>query len=352
MNKFVIGILLRLTLFLGTVAGLNYVVFRYIDLYAEAENEILRTKFLHYKKCPTRYNTLFIGSSKVGHQIIPRSFDSSMSDVCQLSSFNFGVPGLMAFRNFTLLRRILEVPNPNLKFIVMESSFVRNKRSNLFSSEFYFSFGYQEFVETYRYLLEHKYPPWDRIRKLFDYSRAFLYRNFFPGVVKLLIKYKVRQIELPMMPRSLEHSGYNSLETEFKEKKNTHLKGRRLKLLENQEFLKVQEHKNRKGRSNLEIDSNTTSFCKYLEDVYLHCTDLGIRMIYLIPPGVILEKPYKILRKSSVLSKNIIDLGDPKEYPEFYDKENFFDLHHFNDAGAELYTAALSEKFKKFINRP
>lgn len=42
-----------------------------------------------------------------------------------------------------------------------------------------------------------------------------------------------------------------------------------------------------------------------------------------------------------------IDLGDPREYPAFYDPKNLFDIAHLTKKGSNIFTTSLVKEFKK-----
>jgi hypothetical protein len=48
-------------------------------------------------------------------------------------------------------------------------------------------------------------------------------------------------------------------------------------------------------------------------------------------------------------ARHRIDLANPFTYPEFYSLDNTYDITHFNNKGAALFTEKMAEEFKRLV---
>ena len=79
-------------------------------------------KYEHFAARRDQYNVLFIGSSRFYHQIVPERFDSRVAATngALVRSFNFGADGMRPPESFYLLRKILALQPPRLRWVVIE----------------------------------------------------------------------------------------------------------------------------------------------------------------------------------------------------------------------------------------
>jgi hypothetical protein len=79
-------------------------------------------KYQYFAAHRDRYDLLFVGSSRFFHQIDPRQFDARMAELgCpNVHSFNFGVDAMWPPESFYVLRKILALRPPKLRWVVIE----------------------------------------------------------------------------------------------------------------------------------------------------------------------------------------------------------------------------------------
>ena len=72
--------------------------------------------------------------------------------------------------------------------------------------------------------------------------------------------------------------------------------------------------------------------------------EAGVELIFVLPPR--LGGSYKTMLPlyHALPPANRIELADPDQYPEFYDPELSFDVGHFNQAGAELFSRQIARE--------
>ena len=78
-------------------------------------------KYHHVQQPGKDYSLLYIGSSRVFHEFIPKQFDAALHDRGhQVRSFNFGQDGMWPPESFYMLRQILAKRPPNLKWVFFD----------------------------------------------------------------------------------------------------------------------------------------------------------------------------------------------------------------------------------------
>lgn len=81
-------------------------------------------KYLHFAKYRADYDVLFVGSSRIYHAFIPQQFDSQVAAASGLKvrSFNFGYDGMSPPETFFVLRQLLELHPPRLRWVLIDGA--------------------------------------------------------------------------------------------------------------------------------------------------------------------------------------------------------------------------------------
>lgn len=78
-------------------------------------------KFRYFAENQERFDTLFVGSSRFRHQVIPRLFDQQTAALgTPTRSLNIAYSGMWPPENFYFLRQLLALRPPHLKWVVFE----------------------------------------------------------------------------------------------------------------------------------------------------------------------------------------------------------------------------------------
>ncbi|HKP94022.1 MAG TPA: hypothetical protein VJS88_09010 [Chthoniobacterales bacterium] len=107
--------------FVLTCAGLN-------TLLSSPETDRIVPNLKFFREHRHEFDTLFIGSSHVHHQIAPAVFDRTMRAAGHPTrSFNLGLNGMLPPENFYVLDQILKTKPRNLKWVFVELSELETK---------------------------------------------------------------------------------------------------------------------------------------------------------------------------------------------------------------------------------
>lgn len=91
------------------------------------EVPVIDEKLAHFAKHGDEFDTLFFGSSRTYHQLIPQLFDQATAAAGQPTrSFNFGADGMFAPEDGYVAERLFALKPKHLKRVFIEVSFFRN----------------------------------------------------------------------------------------------------------------------------------------------------------------------------------------------------------------------------------
>ena len=290
-------------------------------------NRGMVTKMNYLEQNKTNYNTYFIGSSRIFHQVIPALFDSL--NVGKTRSFNLGVQGVEPPESCYLLEHFLEKPKPKIKYIIFELDKIKDlqnsHRTNL-RSKYYLNFSY--FNLGFRGALEQKEYGATQNYCISYFSRLIRAEMIFPRfspntqplqTEKILGKYQ---------------DGYANLDD---------IEAQRLNIpkIEKHHNLICEEYKN-----GLDFYEVSPTYLTKIHQIIKKAKAKNIQLIFLKPPlneGILplyntIETPYKI------------DISSPYHYPKLYELEHLHDWRHLNAEGAEIFTEILAKEFQKVMN--
>ncbi|MEZ4740774.1 MAG: hypothetical protein R2818_15780 [Flavobacteriales bacterium] len=138
-------------------------------------------------------------------------------------------------------------------------------------------------------------------------------------------------------------SGFLSLEEEaniFPDSR-AHFSERRTELLADTLVLLEQANRAREVRS-----IQNKEYCDRLSQqngcLLDWCREHQIELVFILPPNTLNAMEWNVFQ--GLPKDRVIDMGDPDNYPEFYQTNYRFDRGHLNEVGAALYTRKLAER--------
>lgn len=309
----------------------------------------LSEKIRHIEGGQKQVDILFMGSSRVRRGIIPTQMDSILSGWNRTNvSFNLGGPAASMGENLYLLRHYSASPAAaHLKIVVVEWAGEYLQEKQYYKTE---RASYWMDIESFsqQVSLLHESPgmmaAWSdgRLSSLFS---AFLHRNIGLGSIRTAL------MDSMVLDESLnEQRGYSRL-------KNRHarLLSCRPVIPGKPVYDPLQAGRDRERALHLhglkEIDP-VEEDVRLWQGLIREYESRGIRLILLIPPGPVNIRQIALARR--IPSDHLLDLSHPKEYPDLYDPEIFFDFVHLNHEGAQRFTSHIAKSFlqhgDKFLN--
>ena len=91
----------------------------------------LGARFEYLEQHPDAFDAIYFGTSNVYRSFVPAEFDAELARRGhRIRSFNLGVPGMTVFEMDHLIREVLALRSPRLRWVFFEYEFGRLDRPN------------------------------------------------------------------------------------------------------------------------------------------------------------------------------------------------------------------------------
>lgn len=301
----------------------------------------LNSKLTFIDKNQLDPNTYFLGSSVTNRQVRPTLFDSLVND--NLSSFNLSVDGTMPPHHFYLLENLLE-RDKTIDYIFMELDGFDHMPPRHFMTTFSkFYFTPKWFAWSMTNLALSKTIPWkQKLYMTYKYGRSFLENLFFVSMRFDALKSVLKKNAYSYRVLDRHKDGFMYFNTEFTENEQQSRDKDKLLSETKAEFEEAYLSSPDKLKSNFVYKSMLQKYLKMT-------SKLGIQLFYVITPRncVLLSAEELLDIKNSFGDDVVIDLAEPKAFPELYTPNLRYDADHLNDKGSKVYTTYLAEVFNK-----
>ncbi len=304
-------------------------------------NEIYDKKLNHLKESGQKYNTFFIGTSRVNNGIIPKTFDAEFNG--NIKTFNLGAPGSSGLENIELAKYLMEHKTLNVKNIFIELPSLElhgdENRVSLRGRYYYdlnmYSFSLKKIFKSSKTFKE-KYQLWS------EHTRLIIENAFSISIFDDMLKYLFSSQSSGQ--QFANNKGYRALYINTKKENDL---ARRKAFLADKTILT-------KRRKSAERIFNQAKYpkdefvIKTFEQLIDKAEEQNIRLYFVLYPKAaeaIYEKSRQVSSKK--IKAHVINLASPKKYDDFYKKEYSFDRAHLNHKGAKLLTKACAREFKK-----
>ena len=335
---FILGIVLILLSILGnSLIGLPYYW----------GNDQLAEKNLYLAAQTMQPQAYFIGSSIIYHGIDPTTF-SDFTNKPTNYAFNLGIDGAQPPKTFYILEALLEKKDP-IDYIFFEMGSFDQMAEHHFQttrSKYYYSlnhlwlsikyFYHSNYLEKTELRITHK------LGLIARNGVTFLESMFKIGMRKEMIRALTNRIPNTQATVNKHYGYYPLFAQEKKDKADIDKLNHQLKITKSNFVAAYAEQPT-------QAEYNPVLQEKFMELIH-KAKAKNIRLVYLLTPFECAfdSAPEMLTLFQSLPAANRIDLADPNKYPAFYDIANRWDIGHFNDTGAKLYTQKLSELTKYF----
>ena len=288
------------------------------------------------------FDTVFIGSSHVRHEIAPAIFDRTMQAAGHPAhSFNLGVNGMLPPENFYVVDQLLKAKPRNLKWVFIELAELETKPfpGTERTSRAVYWHDWKRTALVLRALLEDA-------PALASSATASERRNllFFHSVLFLKNFANVGQeSDLLRWVRWLWKKGRPSKDLGPNGDSYTPLN----KTMMATEAISDEADLPRVGGTEARFVSALTA-CAYRQ-LADEVRRSGAVPIFLVTPDV--AQIQLRFRPESGVAATVMSFNNAKDYPQLYRKEMRFDSDHLNGAASENFTKLLAEDFLKRVHQ-
>lgn len=307
----------------------------------------VRAKLDYLERKQSRFDTLLIGSSRIGRGIEASHFDRLLSDAdVNWRSFNFGIDGMTPPETFFWLRKILAMQPKALKRVIIETggikSAVNEKHLRTMRASYWHDFRHT-WIALRSSRSKHARGGDDGADELLDAERPVKPSGAFRNVLT----------HLSLMARNYSNVGraVDWWQNTFRKEKDvlgktrdgfipmpqSPMKGARL-----DDFEKVLAHLRREEK---EPESDALAEAEFIR-IAQEARARQIEVILLTPPG----------RMKSVVFVHggpipVFSFNDPDAYPELYAVENRADPFHLNAKGAAVFTGLFAHEVARWLKQ-
>jgi hypothetical protein len=293
----------------------------------------IASRFRYFAERKNEYDTIFIGSSRFRHHIIPTEFDAETeAHGVATRSFNFGYSGMWPPESYYYLRQILALHPGRLHWVVielMDYRFGEWEHKPLTMRSVYWH-DWKHTAMVYRLMLEASLPPMEKCGELAEHAWLFLQRMTNPG------------------------RGYEWLVNRYFPSKNEEDTGWKIRAGFDPEG--IEGEWNERARANLarQVEAVTESlppqslrpgFAVALRDLLKDLDRAGVEPVFVISPTV---RPEENLVRGLPDGLAIFRFNRPAGFPRLYVPETHYDVGHLNEAGAHEFTRLLADLFAEY----
>jgi len=312
-------------------------------------NDVFEAKMNYLKRHAQKYNMVFIGSSRTYRHINPPLFDSLC--VGDVKSYNLGSPATFAPESYYLCENLMKDNKLKIKYIILELSTIKHiPDRNLHSvrSKYFYTFNYLTLALNY---FAHQAIPFT--------EKINVYKNLLISYFERIFKVDVLQDMTLSIIKPIQNThliegnikGYFSCEDDVRMFKKQQLIDRFNKFQKDTTVIKERLRAIQYYHHHVPHHYNKIHLKKIRELIRL-ARSKGILLIFFLPPRTEGYAYGELIPLMYMIDFNHrIDLSDPQKFPELYIARNCFDIGHYNNRGAELFTKYLVSEVNKIIQR-
>jgi len=298
------------------------------------EIDIVSAELRFFQEHQDEFDTVFIGSSRIHHQIAPAIFDRVMREAGHPTrSFNFGINGMFPPESGYVLERLLNEKPRHLKWVFIELGELETGRipQAEASRRSLYWHDWKRTSLVLRKILDGG--DQEKARDLFLFHSALFAKNFTNIGRKIDLSWWSSHLgKKGAPPKNLGHDGDGYV----------------------QQIRKMSEAEAVAYEAGLEravAQAEFTPVTPSTEQAYRQWADevrkAGATPIFLVTPTTAQTKLG--FRPESGIGGAIMPFNDVKGYPQLYRNEIRFDADHLNGTGAEEFTRLIADNLSRLI---
>jgi hypothetical protein len=294
-------------------------------------------KYQHLKQHGQDYSLIYLGSSRVFHEFIPREFDTALAAKgYQVRSFNFGQDGMWPPESLYMVRQILKLRPPKLKWVLIDLMAIKGdalgnettKRAVYWHDFAHTAIACRHIIEVdmegQRTSSEKLSQCWTHVR-LFSQRATGLGRGFEWLEARLKLRSEKKAEKVP--DEGHEPGGAGPL------------KGRMLAQFD---------------RAVRRLKTNPTPRVIHpvlrdaLDGIIEEVRAAGAEPVFVVASSLYGAERFRDWPPERV---TVLRFDDPNAYPDLYDPAHRYDPHHLDRVGAQNFTRHLADQFADVLER-
>jgi hypothetical protein len=341
MNKFIIKLIYLITIFIVLLALKKYATPYYLG------NRTFKTKLKYYQQNKDNINTVVFGSSRLFRQVNPTLLDSLLK-IEKTVTFNFAFQAAFNPESYYLYEKFVKnLDGGDIKYAFLELqdlNLLTNFNAKTTQGSYWNTLANFKFSNDYlksSNLPAHKNEEINRA-----YLNSFLYSFYDFSILSELFKSnkKIKGINgfYPLEKNMIDMGKKNDLRKRWNK-----FHSDTLGLINRIEAArKVEKFYNHKA------NFNETHYGRLIKLISISRIK-GIHLFLILPPRLT-ERQYRELAPLfvSLPKENVIEICEYETHKDLYNVKNSFDIGHFNNNGANIFTKYLAEKVNQKLNTP
>lgn len=292
-------------------------------------------KWRYFREDLAKYDTLFVGSSRFYHQIIPQQFDAEvMKAGGRTKSFNFAYDGMWPPESFYFLRRILALHPPRLKWVVFDLMDINTQLDDRNNTTLRMAY-WHDFEHTriaVREIAESRRKPSQKRDLIERHLRLCVQHVLNIGRGSDLLQ--TRLAPAPKKKRRYswdQHDGWEVGPDRL------------------MEGAKLQEYLDAVARMGFGLAPNPVRpvFRDALAELIADVRRAGAEPIFVIAPTINPVENYTNVPGDVP----VWAFNDPNQFPQLFAPDRHYDAWHLNEKGAIEFTSLLAERFNAMSRR-
>ncbi len=289
-------------------------------------------KYRYFADNRDKYDTIFLGSSRFYHQIIPREFDDAVEKLTgrRTRSFNIAYDAVWPPESYFLLRELLALKPAKLRWVLIDAMDINPQldERNAGTRRQAYWHDWRNTKMAIDWISGH--PPMTKAqrRELITAHLTLLLKqwvNLGRGAEFIAEKLEMRRTKKPKPPEWHADEGYHpggvvGLTGEARAS-----------------YLRIVERLKR----GIPPAAPAPAFAKAMEEIVAEVRAAGAEPIFVIAPTLNERENLLTIPGGAPL----IPLNDPQKYPVLYDPDLHYDGWHLNERGAHVFTRILAEQF-------
>ncbi len=286
----------------------------------------IAARYQYFAEQKAGFDTLFIGSSRFRNQIIPHQFDAETAAAgIQTHSFNLGYSGMWPPESLYLLRRVLALRPPHLRWVVIELMDGRIWEVKHTMRAVYWH-DWKHTGMEWRRVWESSQPSLEKGGLLAAHAGLFLQRLTNPGRGAEWLEDRYFPTKKKADTSWMRRAGFDP------EEKSEWTDAARADYAR-----EVAER-----AASLPPQQVRPGLAVALREIVSEVHAAGAEPIFVIPPTTREEENLVTGLPAGV---TVWAYNQPGEYPQLYQPEMHFDRGHLSEKGAQVWTSLLAKRF-------
>lgn len=291
-------------------------------------------RFRYFADHRDEYDTVFIGSSRFRHQLIPEVFEARAKEGgLDVQAFNLGYSGMWPPESYYYLRQILALKPAHLKWVVIELMDYRfgPVDEDKPTERMVYWHDRTHTTMAWRLVAETQWPLAKKVDHYARHTRLFLQNFMHIGQGLEWLAWKDAPSK-KKKPRWARRDGYEAQE------ESPWSEGSKAAFARQVES----------AQASLMPQVLRPGFAADLREIVAEVRRAGVEPLLVIPPTVIPAENIQIGVPEDV---PLLAFSRPDEYPELYQPETHYDPGHLNEKGAVEFSRLVAERFVQVFSR-